>query len=130
MVQKTLNDLSFGLPVIVETTETTDDSRNLVATTIQAHHRGHWTRRLIQAAGMLEAVHIIQQAYYNFVLRRRVASLAPYTLSDKGPLPSVAVPPSAAVWSMPLCIGYCGFSPINYLRKNFSNKLLTHNETT
>ena len=35
---------------------------------------------------MLEAVHIIQQACYNFVLRRRVASLAPYTLSDKGPL--------------------------------------------
>ena len=35
---------------------------------------------------MLEAVHIIQQAYYNFVLRRRVASLAPYTLPDKGPL--------------------------------------------
>ena len=89
LVQKTLNDLSFGLPVIVETTETTDDSRNLVATTIQAHHRGHWTRRLIQAAGMLEAVHIIQQAYYNFVLRRRVASLAPYTLSDKGPLQKI-----------------------------------------
>ena len=35
---------------------------------------------------MLEAVHIIQQACYNFVMRRRVASLAPYTLSDKGPL--------------------------------------------
>ena len=35
---------------------------------------------------MLEAVHIIQQAYYNFVLRRRVASLAPYTLPDKGHL--------------------------------------------
>jgi hypothetical protein len=38
---------------------------------------------------MLEAVHIIQQAYYNFVLRRRVASLAPYTLSDKGPLQKI-----------------------------------------
>ena len=24
--------------------------------------------------------------------------------------PSVAVPPSAAVWSMPLSVGYCGFS--------------------
>ena len=86
MVQKTLNDLSFGLPVIVETAEMTDEARNLAATTIQAHLRGHWTRCLIQAAGMLEAVHIIQQAYYNFVLRRRVASLAPYTLPDKGPL--------------------------------------------
>ena len=83
LVQKTLNDLSFGLPVIVETT---DEARNVAATTIQAHLRGHWTRCLIQAAGMLEAVHIIQQAYYNFVLRRRVASLAPYTLPDKGPL--------------------------------------------
>jgi hypothetical protein len=86
LVQKTLNDLSFGLPVIVETAEMTDEARNLAATTIQAHLRVHWTRRLIQAAGMLEAVHIIQQAYYNFVLRRRVASLAPYTLPDKGPL--------------------------------------------
>ena len=86
LVQKTLNDLSFGLPVIVETTGTTDEARNLAATTIQAHLRGRWTRRLIQAAGMLEAAHIIQQAYYNFVLRRRVATLAPYTLSDKGPL--------------------------------------------
>ena len=82
-MQKTLNDLSFGLPVIVETT---DEARNVAATTIQAHHRGHWTRCLIQAAGMLEAVHIIQQACYNFVMRRRVATLAPYTLSDKGPL--------------------------------------------
>ena len=35
---------------------------------------------------MLEAVHIIQQACYNFVMRRRVATLAPYTLSDKEPL--------------------------------------------
>ena len=86
LLQKTLNDLSFGLPVIVETTETTDKARNVAATTIQAHLRGHWTRCLIQAAGMLEAVHIIQQACYNFVMRRRVASLAPYTLSDKGPL--------------------------------------------
>ena len=84
-LQKTLHDLSFGLPVVVETTETTDEARNVAATTIQAHLRGHWTRRLIQAAGMLEAVHIIQQACYNFVLRRSVASLAPYTLSDKGP---------------------------------------------
>ena len=86
LLQKTLNDLSFGLPVIVETTETTDEARNVAATTIQAHLRGHWTRCLIQAAGVLEAVHIIQQACYNFVMRRRVASLAPYTLSDKGPL--------------------------------------------
>ena len=46
LVQKTLNDLSFGLPVIVETTGTTDEARNLAATTIQAHLRGHWTRRL------------------------------------------------------------------------------------
>jgi len=36
---------------------------------------------------MLQAVHVIQQACYNFVMCRRVASLAPYTLSDKG-LPS------------------------------------------
>ena len=35
---------------------------------------------------MLEAVHIIQQACYNLVMRRRVATLAPYTLSDKEPL--------------------------------------------
>ena len=75
-LQKTLHDLSFGLPVVVETTETTDEARNVAATTIQAHLRGHWTRCLIQAAGMLEAVHIIQQAYYNFVMRRRVATLA------------------------------------------------------
>ena len=32
LVQKTLNDLSFGLPVIVETT---DEARNVAATTIQ-----------------------------------------------------------------------------------------------
>ena len=29
LLQKTLNDLSFGLPVIVETTETTDEARNV-----------------------------------------------------------------------------------------------------
>ena len=80
-------DARDALPDLSVLNGTTAEACSVAATSIQAHFRGHWTRSLLQAACMLQAVHVIQQACYNFVMCCRVASLAPYTLSDKG-LPS------------------------------------------